>query len=81
MDPILVVVVREICPIIGRVGMNITSVDISKVKNPRLGEEVIVYSNNSTHPNSIAKVADMCDTIAHEILVHKSPATRRVVVD
>lgn len=69
------------CPIIGRVSMNITSVDISEVKNPLKGQEAIIYSNNPTDPNSIKNVALTCQTIAHEILVKEAPSTRRIIVD
>ena len=69
------------CPILGRVSMNITSVDISNVDNPFISQEVIIYSNNPDDPNSIDKVASLCDTIAHEILIRETPTTRRVVAD
>lgn len=69
------------CPIIGRVSMNITTTDISKIKDVFIGQEVLVYSSSPADPNSIAKVAKICDTIAHEILIREAPSTRRVVVE
>lgn len=69
------------CPILGRVSMNMTSVDISKVKNPFVGQEVIVYSKSPKDPNSILNSAKICDTIPHEILVHLQDSIRRIIVD
>lgn len=68
------------CPIVGKVSMNITAVDISKVKNPKLGQEVVVYSNQSEDTNSVYNNAEICQTIPYEILVHLVPSTRRTVV-
>lgn len=70
---------KVVCPIIGRVSMNITTVDISKVTNPHLNQEVVVYSDSPQDPNSINNSAQICDTIAHELLVHIDPATKRIV--
>src|SRR3989338_8607893 len=68
------------CKIIGRVSMNVTVVDISKVDQPSVGQEVIVYANNPKCQNSILNTAILCDTIPHEILVHLAESTTRVIV-
>lgn len=72
------------CPIIGLISMNVTTIDLSKVKNPFISQvisqEVIVYSNNPKDPNSIENAAKVCKTIPYEILVHLASSTRRVVV-
>jgi alanine racemase len=70
-----------VCPIIGRVSMNITTIDISQVPDPHINQEVQVISSNPHDPNSILNLATLCDTIPHEILVHLDPTTKRVVVD
>lgn len=62
-----------VCPIIGRVSMNITTVDISKVKNPKVLDKVLIYSNFTKDKNSIINVSKTCATIPYEILVHLSP--------
>lgn len=67
------------CPIIGRVSMNITNVDLSEVKNPKVGDEVIVYSDNTKDKNSIENAAKLCGTIPYDILVGLSPLTKRVL--
>lgn len=68
------------CPIIGRISMNITSVDISNVKSPEIGQEVIVYSNNPLDKNSLENSAKIAGTIPYELMVHLHPSTKRVVV-
>jgi alanine racemase len=67
-------------PIIGRVSMNITTVDISKIPNVKVNDEVIVISSNHLDPNSIEHIAKMCDTIPYEILVHIPQHLLRVAV-
>ncbi len=68
------------CPIIGRISMNITTIDISKVQDPKLNQEVVVYSANPKDKNSIQNVAKLCKTIDHEILSHLDPSTKRVII-
>ena len=68
------------CKIIGKVSMNITTIDISKVKNPYIGQEVIVYSSNPQDKNSISNNAKICNTIPYELLVNLASSTRRIMV-
>ena len=68
------------CPILGRVSMNITTIDITALKNPEVGESVIVYSDNPSDKNSVFTVARECDTIPYDILVGLAGTTKREVV-
>jgi alanine racemase len=67
------------CPIIGRVSMNLTTVDISAVKDPQIGERVVVYSTKPSEKNSISNAAAMSETIPYELLVGLVSSTKRVV--
>lgn len=69
-----------VCPIIGRVSMNVTTIDLSKVPNPNVGNDVFVYSNNRTDANSIENVARLCNTIPYDILIGLAASTKRVLV-
>lgn len=69
------------CPIVGRVSMDITSIDVSLVKNPRLDDEVLVISADPEAPNSIARMADACGAIPYELLVHLPAQLRRKVIE
>ncbi len=68
------------CPIIGRVSMNITTIDLTHIINPQIGQEVIVYSDCNNNKNSIENVAKTCKKLPYEILVNLASSTKRVVV-
>jgi len=68
-------------PIIGRVSMNITTIDVSDISNPKIGDEVIVISNNSNNKNSIQGIAKTVETIPYEIVVYIPEHLKRVVVE
>ena len=68
------------CPIVGRVSMNITSIDVSEVADPKLQDEVVIISRDKSAPNSVPKIARICDTIPYEILIHIPSYLRREIV-
>lgn len=67
------------CPIVGKVSMNATMVDITDTENISAGDNVTVLSANPQDPNSVLTVADKIGTIPYEILVHISPELKRVI--
>ncbi len=72
-----------ICPIIGRVSMNITTIDASTVPGVcglKLGMSVTVVSDSKDDPNSILAHAKNCGTIAYEIAVKIPQQLKRVIV-
>ncbi len=75
-----VIVDGQPCKIVGRVSMNITTVNISNVPNPKIGDEVFVYSNSRSDKNSIENAAKICRTIPYDILVHLATSTKRIIV-
>jgi alanine racemase len=68
-----------LCPIVGRVSMNITTIDVSQLSKVKIGDRVLVISNDPDRPNSIEQIATQCGTNPHEILVHIPNHIRRVV--
>lgn len=66
-------------PMIGRVSMNLTTLDLTGTKATRWSK-VEVISSNSEDKNSIDNIAKTCGTIPYVILVKLDVATRRVVV-
>lgn len=68
------------CPIVGRVSMNITTLDVTAVPKARLDTEVKVISSNPKDQNSIQEMAKLCHTIPYDLLVHIPGYLRRVVV-
>ena len=74
---------RIICPIVGRVSMNITTIEIpsqTKDKVIEIGSTVIAISNNPSDSNSIASIAKLSGTITYEIAVHIPEHLKRNVV-
>lgn len=70
---------NNFCPIIGRVSMNITTIDLSHT-SAKVGNEVIVYSDKPEDKNSIENTAKLCKKIPYEILVNLAESTRRIVI-
>ncbi|MDE2040990.1 MAG: alanine racemase [Patescibacteria group bacterium] len=68
------------CPIVGRVSMNITSIDISSQPDIGIGSVVTAISNTRSDPNSIESMARLCATIPYEIAVHIPAHLKRLVV-
>ncbi|MBI4653139.1 alanine racemase [Candidatus Kuenenbacteria bacterium] len=68
------------CPIVGRVSMNITSIDVTSISNIKLGDKVIIISNNKDDKNSIENIAKLTQTIPYEILVHIPQHLHRITV-
>ncbi len=65
------------CPIVGRVSMNMTVIDISQVKKPQVGDEVEIYSHETSDQNSFLEAAKLAETIPYELLVHLAESVRR----
>lgn len=68
------------CPIIGLISMNITTIDLSAVKEPLLGAEAVIFSDNPSEPNSVVNASARGGILPHEMLIHIAESTKRVVV-
>jgi alanine racemase len=68
------------CPIVGKISMNITTIDLNKVKDVQIGQEVVIYSNDFADKNSINESAKICNTIPYNLLVHLAESTKRSIV-
>ncbi|MBX2866441.1 alanine racemase [Candidatus Kaiserbacteria bacterium] len=75
-----VLVHGTVCPILGRVNMNITSIDVSQIPDIKLDDEVTIISGDKTQPNSIEHLAKLCETIPYELLVHIQSTLYRKVI-
>jgi len=75
-----IVTINDIsCPILGRVSMNMTSIDISAVQNAKVGDAVYIYSDGG-QDNNIVNAAKIAETIPYELLVHLSESVRREII-
>jgi len=68
------------CPILGRVSMNISVIDVSEVPGIKVGDPVTLISSSKKDRNSAWRVAKLCNTIPYDILVHIPQHLRREVV-
>jgi alanine racemase len=69
-----------LCPIVGRVSMNMTTIDVSNCLEPKLGVPVSIISDNPSDPNTLERWGELCDTTPLELAVHIPPHLRRVIV-
>lgn len=70
-----------VCPIVGRVSMNMTTLDVTDAIQPVVtGDEVIAISANRNDKNSCEQSARQCATIPYDILVHIPATLRRTVI-
>ena len=70
---------NEFCRVLGRVSMNITSFDVTKIKNTKIGEKVVAISDNPEDKNSVLNISKICETIPYVILVNIPAHLRRIV--
>jgi alanine racemase len=67
-------------PIVGRVCMNHTLISLAGA-TAKVGDEVVVYSNNSSDENSIDRVAAKHGLFPYSLLTALSPDVRRYLVE
>jgi alanine racemase len=68
------------CPIIGLISMNITTIDLSLVKDSFLGQVAVVFSDNPKEPNSVVNSSKRGQVLPHEMLIHIAESTKRVII-
>ncbi len=73
-----------VCPIIGRVSMNMTSIDVSNVPSVTAGDSVVAISRNPADDNSVSAMvkAVSCEDYReteYVLLVHLAPHLERIV--
>ncbi|HYL99522.1 MAG TPA: alanine racemase, partial [Blastocatellia bacterium] len=62
-----VIVRGELVPVVGRISMDLTTVDVTDVPGAKVGDEVIIFGNQGLASISAEEVACKCGTIAYEI--------------
>lgn len=75
-----VLVGNQYCPILGKICMNISMIDLSSVKNPLVGQEVVVISDDQGAINGLSSLSALSETIPYDFLVGLASSTRRVLV-
>lgn len=67
------------CPIVGRVSMNLTTIDISDIVDVQVGDEVIYISENKHSPLSLEQQSVRANMIPYDVLVHLNKEMFRTV--
>jgi alanine racemase len=68
-------------PVVGRVSMDLTTIDLSQVPMAAIGDEVTILDDDPISAASVYKLASWADTIPYEIFCRIGPRVRRVGVD
>jgi alanine racemase len=71
------------CParVLGRVSMDLTTIDLSQVPMAGIGDDVVVLDSNPLSPCSLYKLAEWAGTIPYEIVSRIGPRVRRLAID
>jgi alanine racemase len=75
------IVAGQVCPVVGRVSMDLTTIDLTDVPDADIGDDVIVMDSDPLSPCSVYKLAEWMGTIPYEVLTRIGPRVRRVAVD
>jgi alanine racemase len=66
------------CPVLGRITMDLTMVDVSALSEVQLGDEVVLFGKQGSEEILAAEVAERAGTIAWEIFTGVGSRVRRV---
>jgi alanine racemase len=70
-----------VCPIVGRVAMNMASIDLTQAPNAHVGSRVVLIGADGNASVDADKWATWCDTINYEIVARLPSELPRVYVD
>lgn len=75
-----VLVKGYLCPVVGRVCMNMTMVDVSAVPNAKAGDVVTLIGKEGMHTVAADDLAAILGTIHYEVVTRINPLIPRIVV-
>jgi alanine racemase len=67
----------RVCPIIGRISMDLTTLDVTDVESCRVGDPAVLLGSQGDARLEATDLARACDTIAYEVLTSISPRVPR----
>jgi alanine racemase len=73
-----VIIGGEYAPVVGRVSMDLTIVDVSHIRNVAVGDEVILIGSNNGKTVDAVELARLCESVPYEILCGLSQRVPRV---
>lgn len=72
----IVIIKKTRCPVVGRVCMNLTMVDVSPVKSVKAGDEALLLGGGVTAEN----LAEIISTINYEVVARINPLLKRILI-
>jgi alanine racemase len=67
-------------PVVGRVSMDLTTIDLGDVPQAQVGDDVTLLDNDPLSPVSVYSLAKWADTIPYEVFCRIGPRVQRVAV-
>jgi alanine racemase len=77
----VVMVHGQPCGVVGRVSMDMTTIDVTAVPDATIGDEVTLLDPNPLSPASVYQLARIGDTIPYEVMTRVGPRVRRVGIN
>jgi alanine racemase len=71
----------RLAPVVGRVSMDLMTVDLAEVPAARMGDEVTLLDDDPLSPVSVYKLAEWSETIPYEVVCRIGARVQRVVVE
>ncbi|WP_028317340.1 alanine racemase [Desulfobulbus elongatus] len=68
-------------PVVGRISMNLTLVDVTDLPEPKVGDEVVLLGRQGQEEIGADEIAGWMDTISYEVLCLFGQLNPRVMVD
>lgn len=68
-------------PVVGRVSMDLTTIDLGQIPESTVGDEVTVLDSDPLSPASVYALAELGDTIPYEIFCRIGSRVHRVAVE
>ena len=67
-------------PVVGRVSMDMTMIDVTSIPEAMAGDEVVIMDDNPASPASVYQLAQQGDTIPYEVFCRIGARVHRVAV-
>jgi alanine racemase len=77
-DRAAVLIGGALCPVVGRVSMDLTTVNVDAVAGCRVGDEAVVIGTSGERTLTAADLAQACGTIPYEVLTTLAPRVPRI---
>lgn len=68
-------------PVVGRVSMDATTIDLTDIPNANIGDDVTILDADPLSPASVYALAKIADTIPYELFTRIGPRVKRVAVE